>query len=336
MWELRDLKLLYKKEKYKKYNCRKSRRANKRLQKRKKKKYNNVGQNKFVEKFNVSAPYVFSIIENCLETIEFFRELEEKARINRNLYIDIKKTTKITPEAILYLLSLLEYITKDKTRKITVRGNAPKNLECKKIFLCSGFYDYVDSVYSTPPDIDILSIKSDNKVDGKIAKQVIDFACSKLSLKEGKTTRAFYTTILECMGNTTQHAYDKVKHAKWWLVAYHDKKTKTVCFAILDNGKGIPETVRKKFTEKFLSTPDVKLIKSTLSGDFRTATRLKYRGKGLPKINEFMKKGLIQNLTIVSNKGFYQVDNDIEEVLVKKFKGTLIYWSFTRGRENAN
>lgn len=284
---------------------------------------------------------IFSIIENPSETITFLKNVETKAYINHNLYIDIKNTTKITPEAILYLLLLLEQIRKDNTRNIVVKGNAPINPESKKMFLCSGFYNYVVSEYYTPMDIDFLSIKSNNIVDCEIAKQVIDFACSKLKLKRGKITKAFYTIILECMGNTKHHAYDsvKAKYAKWWLVAYYDKNTRAVYFAILDNGKGIPETARKNFAEKIkflLNSEDVKIIKSALSGDFRTSTGLQYRGKGLPKIYEHMKEKRIQDLMIVSNNGFYKADNDEELVLEKKFNGTLICWSFMQGEENDN
>lgn len=277
------------------------------------------------------APYIFSITNNPTETIEYFEKIKKTAYINHNLYIDIKEIKVITPETILYLLSFLEKTTKN--RKIIIKGNVPADIKCKKIFLSSGFYDYVDSVYSTPKNIDILSIKSDNKIEGRIAKQIIDFACGKLELKRGAVTKAFYTTILECMGNTRQHAYasNKAKYAKWWLVAYYDDEHKCVYFSILDNGKGIPYTARKKFYEIFFPISDTKIIRSVLNGDFRTSTGLKYRGKGLPTINKFMKQNLIQDLMIVSNNAFYKADNEQEIILEKKFDGTLICWSFIQG-----
>lgn len=329
------MKKLFLEEPFKQFNKRRSQKVM-RKKRTKKKRLSCRVPNIFKEKYRRTAPDVFSLIENPNKTIAYFYQIEKTAYINHYLFIDIRKITVITPETILYLLSFLERINNKKG--VSIHGNAPADKKCKQIFLHSGFYDYVQSQYKTPTNIDIITVKSDHLVDGKLAKSIIDFARRKLSLPLSSVTQAFYTTILECMGNTKEHAYNNnfARYGKWWLIAYYDTDRNCIDFSILDNGKGIPETVRKKFYENILPPKDIDIIKSVLRGDFRTSTKLHYRGKGLPKINTFMQDKLIQNLIILSNEGFYNADNGSGIVLDSKFKGTLICWSFIKGADNGN
>ncbi len=292
-----------------------------------------ISKSNYISKYRICAPEIFSIIENPTETISYFSKIENTAFINHNLYIDIRKIKVITPETVLYLLLFLDKAKRN--RKIRITGNAPEDKKCREIFLHSGFYDYVNSSYTTPEDLNILSVKCDNIVSGEIADNVIEFACRKLDIKRSKITKAFYTTILECMGNTKEHAYAShdAKYAKWWLVACHDSTSNCIDFSILDNGKGIPETVKKRLVEDIFGYTDSRIISSVLNGEFRTSTQLQYRGKGLPKINTFMSNKIIQDLIVISNNGFYKADTKSEITLDRKFNGTMICWSFIKGGE---
>ncbi|MCL2441597.1 MAG: hypothetical protein FWD14_07630 [Treponema sp.] len=330
------MKKYYKTEKYKNYNSKRAFYAIKKLQEKNYKNKSFVNKSDFINRITVDAPLIFSIVNNTQETLEFFENVEKIGYVKRQLFINIKQVKEISPESILYLLLFLEKMR--KANKIKISGNAPADEKCRKIFLNSGFYDFVDSSYQTNADENILSIKSDNLVDGAVADEVIEFALSKLPIKRGRMTRAFYTTVLECMGNTKEWAYDSktAKYAKWWLIAHYEKEFERVRFSILDNGKGIPETVRKKLFESIFGFNDSKILNSVLKGDFRTSTELNYRGKGLPKIMSFSESHLIKDLVVISNNGCYNSINNKYNDISPKFNGTMISWSFVMGDDNEN
>lgn len=325
------MKRLYLTDKHKRFNQVRALEGIQRRQEQNRRRYRTVSKSEFVQKLVIVAPELFSIVDNTSTTLGFFNKLESIAYIYHRIYIDLEKVENITPETVLYLLLLVEKVTKNP--KIRISGNAPASAKCRDIFINSGFYDFVYSSYKTNYNFNILSVKSENYVVGAIADEVIEFASVRLGLIRNKVTRAFYTTILECMGNTREHAYNShdAKYAKWWLIAQYDKELCKIRFAILDNGKGIPETVRKKFIEKVIGHNDSDILKSVLNGEFRTSTELKYRGKGLPKIMFFKKENLIQDLVIIANNGYYSADNDRCVNIEPKFNGTMICWSFING-----
>lgn len=168
-----------------------------------------------------------------------------------------------------------------------------------------------------------------------IAKKVVVFARDCLGLSKAETS-PIYETIIELMKNTFQHAYDTEPgySRRWWLLAVHLPESASVSFSFLDNGMGIPHTVRKKPLERLTSfihiDQDAELIASTLSGAFRTRTKQHYRGNGLPSILEHYQKGRIDSLKVLSNKGFVDCQNNNNENLNRRFRGTLICWDFKK------
>jgi hypothetical protein len=180
----------------------------------------------------------------------------------------------------------------------------------------------------------VLSIKSDKIVDGAIAHSVINFSTEKLNRKNNGGSRSIYGTLIETMANTRNHAYGVNRNdKKWWLISCYDEENKRVNFTFMDNGIGIPFTLRKNFKEKFIDPfinkqNDGKLILSALKGEFRTRTKKHYRGTGLPKILNYSKEKQIENLIIISNKGYVECNSEQSIELSRKFYGTLLSWDF--------
>ena len=144
------------------------------------------------------------------------------------------------------------------------------------------------------------------------------------------------------MSNTNNHAYDKSKkYKKWWLVAYYDKINSKIKFTFLDNGFGIPRTIKKSYKERInklleekipngrSKTQDNFLVSSALEGEFRTKTGFAHRGKGLPDIADKAKKNMIQGLTIISRKAYLNVSNNDSQELSNIFYGTLLSWEYS-------
>lgn len=350
------MKRLYHFEEYKRRNKKRSERA---LKKRTKKTEEKKERNKYKESilnrqeessFN-KIPYVrskatkhfdpyrapenFSLRNNVNEVISYFSSLINAFRRGDSAFIDISNVKEISSDVILYLLSILDMF-KERGGVWQVKGNAPKDLKCRELFIESGFYKYVDS--KMPSSFDnrkFLSVKSGVSgmlVDGEFAKKVIDFSVYHLNTEKSLITKKIYGTLIACMANTKNHAYTEDDYdRRWWATALYDENNKKVNFTFLDNGMGIPATVRKRLWEplvQLFKNVDNKLITSALKGEIRTRTNEPWRGKGLPSINEFYQKGIIKNLVIISNRGYVNYETQEARDLNDIFQGTLLSWDF--------
>jgi len=276
----------------------------------------------------IFAPEVFSIINNRDEFMNFYRHFDNKVWHNKPVYIDLSRVNSITPDALLCVIaSMANYHVSCK--QVLIQGNSPTDSHCKQVFLESGFYKYVSSSFLHTDTENVLSIRDGTMVDSVEATAVIKFIRNKLNITKKLTTRAVFTTIMEAMNNVREHAYGSRKNQGWWLMALPEKDAEIIHFSLADNGKGIPETIRKKFMEQILSK-DAELIRAAVLEN-RSETKLYYRGNGLPKLKTLIDKKMIKNLHIISKKGYYYMDEDKVFQLPFEYHGTIIFWDFIKG-----
>ena len=287
------------------------------------------------EQHILTAPSNFSVINNTGGMQHFFYKLANRIDRRWITFVDLSSITALTPDAVLTLLALLDR-AKESDKKTEISGNAPASKEMRRIFLNSGFYQYVSSAYRHEPSDDILAVEIGNNIQPEVAGSVVKFARKKLNLTDRRLTSGIYTTIMETMINVTEHAYDGRKQKKWFLMALNDSHCKRVQFALMDNGFGIPATVKKKFTEKFLGVKDSDLLVSTLKGEARTQTNKLSRGNGLPKVRGYALQKKIGNLFVISKSGYYNADKELTEELEIPYLGTLITWDFIPESCNEN
>lgn len=281
----------------------------------------------------VTAPANFCIRENYEEVVPFFSSILEymySREKGENIFFDLSRVERISVDAIIYLLAIIKDLQKLGKVKHNFIGNLPKNEECKQLFIHSGFLNYVNSRHSKiEPVSDMIQIECKNIYDQTVTKKVCDFICEKAHCDINQT-KFLYVLINEMMLNTYQHAYkDDTLTNNWYLFVQYDTNIK---FTFLDTGLGIPCTVQKKWHEKVLNKKDSNIITSALNGDFRTKTKHKYRGKGLPKIKECLDRKNLNNINIISNKAFcsLNVENDLTVIneinLSQSLPGTIYYW----------
>lgn len=335
------MKKIYQSEKFKRYSKKKVERNLRKRRRHKKKRKNKPERirrrkSKKPKKqiTRLHAPVKFSLKNNIDEVLLFFASLTRALEKKDTIFVDLSGIKEISSGAILYLLSIL-----DKFKQkgyMNVSGNAPNDQKCRALFNQSGFYEYVSDRKgggsTTNPDI--LSIRRGSLVNGKIVKQVIDFSAKHLRIKKSLITKSIYATLIECMANTRDHAYSDKYDAgsEWWVIALYNKNDNRVNFTILDNGMGIPRTVKKKIYERFTSK-DYKLIISAMKGDFRTQTKKPWHGKGLPRIDSYFQNKRIDNLVIISNRGYINYENSDIRNLDGPFHGTLLSWDIVSGTQ---
>ncbi|MFA5926951.1 MAG: hypothetical protein WCT32_01235 [Patescibacteria group bacterium] len=282
----------------------------------------------------VIAPSVFSILNDHQHFLEFCGRIENNVNKGYSVFLDLSVVSEITLDAILYLLSLLEFFGTKRVAP-SIQGNEPREEKCRMIFRDSGFYKFVKLVRGDPPRMndDIFSIQSGERTQGAVVLKVVEFVASKMNGPK-RSTEGIYETLVELMNNTNEHAYlSDSPLPKWWTAAYYNADIRKISFAFLDNGQGIPTTVRKNFAEivlKYLIRSDADLIRSALEGKFkRSRTKQKNRGKGLPQIYEISNRKKIDNLKIVSNRGFISAVHFSQHISIKEgFRGTLFSWDF--------
>lgn len=325
------MKKYIKSYKWKKY----LKKRKKRTQKRNLKKKNSITPN--LKPKILIAPKILSLKNNLLGTLEYFQICEKFLTSGRNIYLDLSKVDLITGDAILYLLSFNEKYK--GSRKVgSISGNSPKSHLPASYFKCSGFYDYVKS--NNPfryISNNFYSIRKGILIIPNVIKDALSFCFEKSEDKNvNKFIKSHIARILnEGMGNVKHHAY-KINDNKnfWWLMIEYDPKDFVLKFYLLDNGLGIPGTIKKRISEKlfdfltgiFGNHQDSDYIISALNGEFRSETNQLNRGNGLPEMKEIADNSKILKFEIISNFGYVNVKNYKKQELNTKFNGTILIW----------
>lgn len=351
------MKKIFHEEKYRLYQAKKSSKALKHIQRKNREKQRWQGRplrtnryalvHKEKDQVTISAPQDFSLLNNLDETLSFFTEVDFHIHQKHNIYLDLSNVKKLSNDVILYMLSRIEYNRSRSTDKVRIKGNAPTDERCREIFHNSGFYDYVYATRKKPflrSDFNVYSIQSDRIVLGTKADEVASFAKSKIVGDSRFSKRAMYRILIECMGNTTGHAYHvDSNYKKWWLMASYFPESNRINFCFVDNGQGIPNTIRRDFKERVMQITqsiagsksaktfklgDHKLIESALRGEFRSRTKLPHRGNGLPAINNIAIQKQVENLIVISKRAFVNCSKSESRELSGVFQGTLLSWDF--------
>jgi len=284
-----------------------------------------------------SVPLNFSIINNSEETVQFFNSIInfiiDKNNFGKRIFINLSNIKSLTTDALMYLLALVNN-SKDKFKnKCSFCGNEPEKEDIRKIFAESGFYRFVKYKGSRPLSYNNnnVQIMSGEKYDINAAKQITDFICNKMNLTTAQCS-FIYIMLIELMNNTQKHAYNDANplFSKWYCFAEYHSNSK-VSFTFMDTGSGIPSTVQKNLSEKFSSligNGEYKYVVSALNGEFRTATKQVFRGKGLPQIKDFCYKGVIRDLNIITNKARVVLKDTsfCGTDMATRLQGTLYQW----------
>lgn len=307
--------------------------------------YRKVWWNKETKEIVIEAPENFSVIDNAREMLNFFNQFRRYEKQKYKIFFDMSKVKQITGDAIVYMLASFDWHRK-KYGHLHIRGNSPSDEGCKELFHCSGFFKYMHTV--VPIDKtrkDVLQLTYSDNVKPNLASEVINFAKIHLKLENRSQAKAIYRTIIECMSNTKNHAYEKGNiNPLWYLMAIYYQSRNEIHFTFFDSGLGIPTTIRrdklehitekvsqfvKKISKGIHITSDSDLIVSALNGEFRTSTALEHRGKGLPAIKQCCDNKDIDDLIIVSRQGYVNLQGK-NDLLPTNLLGTIISWKIRR------
>lgn len=286
-------------------------------------------------------PENFSIIDNADEVIKTFSNIKNRIRINKfikTVRFEMSKVTHVTVDALMYLLAFIKNLSSNSVHPIRLSGNMPRDLESRQVVVSSGFLKYLRStIVSEYSDENVHIVPGEETDPGTISK-ICDFVQNKLDANYLKT-KLLYNTLGEIIGNATEHAYDG--GAKWnkWLL-FSKYKNNRIRIVVLDTGFGIIKTVTRRLGDRVNVFKDNKdLLRSALRGEKRSATRLGYRNKGLPRIISNAKTGYFEKLSLFTNDVSLELEYNKKEVcksLDSVLNGTLYYLELSKESINEN
>mgnify|MGYP004631700771 FL=1 len=303
-----------------------------------------------------TVPEKFSIIDNSNETISFLnkiiksvekiRNFQRQRRNNsfiRTFLIDMSNTNYLTSDALMYLLTIIKNTRGTKILPINWIGNFPKDTEVNEYLKRSGYLKYMRTSSENIIQVDDnIQIKNgigyeyhDGVINRDIRQEIIDFTCEKIS-KTKIQINYLMTMLTEMITNISDHAYQPggMFEHNWYI--FVDNKEDKITYTFMDNGLGIPTTIRKSIFERIIEALDCedeyKYIEAAIGGvQKRSETGLLERGNGLPSIYEQYKNKNIDNLVIISNKAYYsgKIRCDMDDSLF----GTIFYWEIKKEGE---
>lgn len=290
-----------------------------------------------------TAPRVFSIVENAVESLEYLSMCGEVLRRGKHVGVDLEGVTRLTPDMIPLLIALV--CDKKYKGMGRIHGNIPKAEEPKALFASSGFLKFVRTSMKNREGIDpehcLLQndLLSGEQAEGKISVEVCDRVAQQTfgGTKLPEELR-LYTLVLEIILNTKHHASPH-EPIKWWIYTHNDAATRNTSCTILDLGTGIFEGREGAikgfidyFSRLFHKTPThLEIAQAIIDGKIVSARQLhqEERGKGLKQVLDVSETCYITKAVLYSNDIKINLKDKTKEKLLTSFRGTFYHFEIT-------
>jgi hypothetical protein len=287
------------------------------------------------------VPERFSFIEEPATVSYYLDYLQSLCEPKKRILVDMKSVKSLTNCALLLLSSKL-IGDEDFRNGATILVRPPRNAACRAIWDSNRTPKsrrarrkrarqpqplYRNRILGRRPAVH-------KKVEPQIAETLILEAMRYIHGTPCDNP-ASYRVLTECMANSFKHADPDTEAAEnWWISSYvhPTAQQKTRCFAFVDNGVGIFESiklrgVRQKLKHSIGLLSNAEILQLLLTRKLGSRTGLSYRGKGLPAIyRELLERKRIENLIIISNDTQANLADGKYIRLPYSFKGTFVYW----------
>lgn len=296
----------------------------------------------------INAPEYFTIgyindekyPETRLKLIKFIGKIKQSLAAGKKVHISFKNTKWLAPSGTLVFVAELERLLAKYVGKLSI--DYPNDDVVEQLFQHIGL---LKKLGLTPrKEITAENVRHWNYVYGtNVDTSEFKSLFTRYATEISEDVRSgLFDSMSEAVTNSFQHAYP-CKHESqcdcekgWWMFAKQTDHTLNI--VMYDAGIGIPSSLRSKpeFRE-WLATPyrrfkkrqDTVLIDVAIESH-RTVTKLPHRGKGLPDMLEFVKRGQVGGFLIFSGAGAFSYSakdhiesgRDFEVPIV----GTLIQW----------
>jgi hypothetical protein len=287
---------------------------------------------------SVPAPAVLSFVDDPAAVVDLLNRLRAACHPKRTVVLDLRRVKRLTTCALLVLQS---QVTDDKslTRGAIIYVRPPLDQVAARIWHESlNTPQKSDAAYPLEKALILGRRRQKHKqVEVQLAELLVHRAMHYLSGQKRQDHHAGYRTLVECMSNTFKHADPQTEATEnWWVASYPHPGPgpKRWCFAFVDNGVGILESLElkgffKKLKQMLGLFPNREILQQLVEGKIGSRLGLTYRGKGLPGIYKELKRGRIHNLVIVANDIRTNFATRDYVTLDHPFSGTFLYWELS-------
>lgn len=282
----------------------------------------------------IIAPSNFSLIHNTEETLEYFKKAHKELKNKNRILFDISGVTTLTTDAIAVQIAKI----KDQRFHFNsgILGNAPKDENLKKLFLQSGFYEYVNTRGTKPVNNKKLLIHeiTNNRVEPDKAKEAYLLGL-KHTFQNEDIFEPLYNVLIEIMQNTNNHAGATRGKYDWWLHVYNHPDSAKTSYTFLDLGVGIFESLpvqsfKRNFLEMLGLKSNLDLVPKLFAGEIKSRTALPERGKGIPQVYECSQHHYFEKFILISNDIYADLKTNENRIIKNQFNGTLFYWELNK------
>jgi len=301
--------------------------------------FSEIYKNYRLEEVKVKSPENLSLIQEPEKVIDYLEKIENISSERKTVLCDLSDIEGLTSDAIIAIIALSNDPKVKRNGRIV--GNVPKNQKLADKFYDSGIFGeqrikFADGAIRQAHGA--IFRKHNTQVKADVASALIKFSTEKL-FGEPLKLKGVYTTLIECMNNTINHAtLDEDDREVWWATVYFDEERKIAFFNFLDNGVGILESLDLKWHNNIKLKAGLKdnsqILREVLEGKIGSRIGLSYRGKGLPEIYKRFKREQFSRLIIIANNVFADVEKDDFRILNKPFKGTFFHWEISYDKYN--
>ena len=282
------------------------------------------------------APNDFSLINNTEKTLNYFKQAHKELKNNNGILFDISKITTLTTDAIAVQIAKI----KDERFHLNkqILGNEPDNLNLRKLFTQSGFYEYVNTkVIHKKNDKKLLIHEiTNNRVEPDIAKEACLIGL-RHTFNNEEIFEPLYDILIEIMQNTNNHAGNIRGKYDWWLHVYNHTDSLKTSYTFLDLGVGIFNSLPvKSFKRDFLELLGLKsnldLVPKLFAGEIKSRTARPERGKGIPQVYECSQDSIFEKFILISNDIYADLKTKENKIIKTQFEGTLFYWEINNNQ----
>lgn len=294
------------------------------------------------ESYNLVAPRNFSFVDNTIEVLRYINKCKKLLHKRERVVCNIEDVNNITSDAI----ALLVACANDENfrgKYGLIEGNAPQKPQLRKLFLESGFYNFVNTSkalkHAHRPQANLLHKESHFHVHPLVAKEACLYGTKHVFHNE-RPIEELYEMLIEAMSNTNNHASNKDNtNIKWWLYAYNSSDNLT-SYSFIDLGVGIFDSIPVQSFKKMAISLNIKhnvsLVQDLLEGKIKSRIRKEneMRGRGIPQIANNSQKQIFKRAYIISNDVKIDLKTKQAIKLEEDFQGTFLYWELFNPQKN--
>ncbi|HFK5511249.1 hypothetical protein [Elizabethkingia anophelis] len=294
----------------------------------------------------VKCPENFSFVNNTNEFCRFIEKVEslKPACSKRGLLFNMVKCRDIDFSGLSVLFLMLYNL---KLNNIKVNGYNPEDIKLRLYLNGMEFFEtllmidkkYENIQYNLGDDSDRITIKGDSSVIPRLGLTISRYLSKKLFKDETHINDGLQRILLELMSNTTTWSDQKIEKNLWILTIYYNQEDNSMHFAFADYGIGILNSIKNSaehskwlsnFNVPVFENTDCNIFKSMLNGDtskYKSSTGHYFRGKGIPSLKKAISNNYINNLQIITNGVYSNVELDVFSPIESEFSGTFVTWT---------